>query len=137
MAKRILVVEDQADNMQILRDLLTSAGYELIEAKDGEEGVKVATAEGPDLILMDIQLPLLDGYEATRRIKADPALRAIPIIVVTSYALSGDEAKAREALARAEEARKNATSELQIAKVEAEASALAAQLAAIRKIRGK
>jgi two-component system cell cycle response regulator DivK len=97
MAKRILVVEDQADNMQILRDLLTSAGYELIEAKDGEEGVKVATAERPDLILMDIQLPLLDGYEATRRIKSDPALRAIPIIVVTSYALSGDEAKAREA----------------------------------------
>jgi two-component system, cell cycle response regulator DivK len=95
MTKRILVVEDQADNMQILRDLLTSAGYELIEAKDGEEGVKVATAERPDLILMDIQLPLLDGYEAT--IKADPALRAIPIIVVTSYALSGDEAKAREA----------------------------------------
>ena len=97
MTKRILVVEDQADNMQILRDLLTSAGYELIEAKDGEEGVKVATAERPDLILMDIQLPLLDGYEATRRIKADPALRAIPIIVVTSYALGGDEAKAREA----------------------------------------
>ena len=62
MTKRILVVEDQADNMQILRDLLTSAGYELIEAKDGEEGVKVATAERPDLILMDIQLPLLDGY---------------------------------------------------------------------------
>ena len=84
MTKRILVVEDQADNMQILRDLLTSAGYELIEAKDGEEGVKVATAERPDLILMDIQLPLLDGYEATRRIKSDPALRAIPIIVITS-----------------------------------------------------
>ena len=97
VTKRILVVEDQADNMQILRDLLTSAGYELIEAKDGEEGVKVATAERPDLILMDIQLPLLDGYEATRRIKADPALRAIPIIVVTSYALSGDEIEAREA----------------------------------------
>ena len=69
----------------------------MIEAKDGEEGVKVATAERPDLILMDIQLPLLDGCEATRRIKADPALHAIPIIVVTSYALSGDEAKAREA----------------------------------------
>ena len=97
MTKRILVVEDQEDNLQILRDLLTSAGFEIIEAKDGEEGVRVAVAERPDLILMDIQLPLLDGYEATRRIKADPALRAIPIIVVTSYALSGDEVKAREA----------------------------------------
>ena len=69
MTKRILVVEDQADNMQILRDLLTSAGYELIEAEDGLEGVRAATAHGPALFLMDIQLPLLDGYEATRRIK--------------------------------------------------------------------
>jgi two-component system, cell cycle response regulator DivK len=94
MSKRILVVEDQEDNMQILRDLLGSVGYELIEARDGEEGVKAAKAERPDLILMDIQLPVLDGYEATRQIKADPAMRAIPIIVVTSYALSGDEAKA-------------------------------------------
>ena len=97
MSKRILVVEDQEDNMQILRDLLTSVGYELIEARDGEEGVRAAATEHPDLILMDIQLPLLDGYEATRRIKANPDLRAIPIIVVTSYALSGDETKAREA----------------------------------------
>jgi two-component system cell cycle response regulator DivK len=97
MKKRILVVEDQLDNMQILRDLLTSAGYEMIEAGDGVEGVRAATAHRPDLILMDIQLPLLDGYEATRRIKADPALRATPIIVVTSYALSGDETKARAA----------------------------------------
>ena len=97
MTKRILVVEDQEDNLQILRDLLTSAGFEIIEAKDGEEGVRAAVAERPDLILMDIQLPLLDGYEATRRIKAAPALRAIPIIVVTSYALSGDEVKAHEA----------------------------------------
>ena len=90
------MVEDQEDNLQILRDLLTSAGFEIIEAKDGEEGVRAAS-ERPDLILMDIQLPLLDGYEATRRIKADPALQAIPIIVVTSYALSGDEVKARQA----------------------------------------
>ena len=97
MSKRILVVEDQDDNMQILRDLLGSVGYEIIEARDGAEGVKAAKAERPDLILMDIQLPVLDGYEATRQIKADPALRAIPIVVVTSYALSGDEAKARDA----------------------------------------
>jgi two-component system cell cycle response regulator DivK len=97
MSKRILVVEDQDDNMQILRDLLDSVGYEIIEARDGAEGVKVVKVERPDLILMDIQLPELDGYEATRQIKADPELRTIPIIVVTSYALSGDEDKAREA----------------------------------------
>jgi two-component system, cell cycle response regulator DivK len=97
MSKKILVVEDQEDNLQIMRDLLTSAGFEIIEAKDGEAGVKTAMAERPDLILMDIQLPLLDGYEATRRIKADPALTATPIIVVTSYALSGDDIKARDA----------------------------------------
>jgi two-component system, cell cycle response regulator DivK len=97
VTQRILVFEDQADNMQILRDLLTSAGYAMIEAEDGAEGVRAASAHRPDLILMDIQLPVLDGYEATRRIKADPALRAIPISVVTSYALSGDENKARSA----------------------------------------
>lgn len=97
MSKRVLVVEDQEDNRRIVRDLLASAGYETLEAENGEDGIAVAAAERPDLILMDIQLPLIDGYEATRRIKADPALRAIPVIVVTSYALSGDEAKAREA----------------------------------------
>ena len=97
MSKRILVVEDQEDNRQILRDLLGSVGYQILEAEDGARGVAAAEAERPDLILMDIQLPLIDGYEATRRIKANPALRAIPIIVVTSYALSGDEDKARAA----------------------------------------
>jgi two-component system cell cycle response regulator DivK len=97
MSRRILVVEDQPDNRQILRDLLTSAGYEMVEAGDGASALVVAAAERPDLILMDIQLPGMDGYEATRRIKADPALKAIPIIVVTSYALSGDEQKARAA----------------------------------------
>jgi two-component system cell cycle response regulator DivK len=97
MSKRILVVEDQLDNRQILRDLLTAAGYEVIEAADGERAVAAAQAQRPDLILMDIQLPVLDGHEATRRIKADPALKVIPIVVVTSYALSGDEEKARAA----------------------------------------
>src|SRR5438128_12692376 len=97
MSKRILVVEDHEDNRQILRDLLGNAGYQMIEAETGEAGLAAAAAERPDLILMDIQLPGLDGYEATRRLKADPALRSIPIIVVTSYALSGDEGKAREA----------------------------------------
>src|SRR5882724_7275663 len=97
MTKRILVVEDQEDNRQILRDLLANAGFEMIEAEDGLQAISQATAHKPDLILMDIQLPNLDGYEATRRIKADPDLHAIPIIVVTSYALSGDEEKARAA----------------------------------------
>jgi two-component system cell cycle response regulator DivK len=97
MTKRILIVEDQEDNRAILRDLLSQAGYDLIEATDGGEGVDLAHKERPDLILMDIQLPVLDGYEATRRIKADAQLQAIPIIAVTSYALSGDEAKARAA----------------------------------------
>ena len=97
MTKRILVVEDQEDNRIILRDLLSDAGYEVIEVDDGEKALSAAAAHHPDVILMDIQLPLLDGYEATRRIKADPALRRIPIIVVTSYALSDDETKARAA----------------------------------------
>jgi two-component system cell cycle response regulator DivK len=97
MTKRILVIEDQEDNRAILRDLLTRAGYEYLEAVTGEEGVAAAERERPDLILMDIQLPEIDGYEATRRIKANPALRSIPIVAVTSYALSGDEAKTRAA----------------------------------------
>ena len=94
MTKYILVVEDQEDNRQILRDLLTNSGYEIGEAGDGEEAVRAVAARRPDLILMDIQLPHMDGYEATRRIKATPAGRDVPIIVVTSYALSGDEEKA-------------------------------------------
>ena len=97
MTKRILVVEDQEDNRQILRDLLASTDYEIMEAENGLEALAAVAKHRPDLILMDIQLPILDGYEATRRIKADPELRSIPIIAVTSYALSGDEAKAREA----------------------------------------
>jgi two-component system cell cycle response regulator DivK len=94
MSKRILVVEDQEDNRRIIRDLLTASGYGFIEAVTGEEGVAAAEREKPDLILMDIQLPGLDGYEATRRIKANPALKQTPIIAVTSYALSGDDQKA-------------------------------------------
>ena len=94
MSKCILVVEDQEDNRRILRDLLGNAGYELIEAETGEEALAAVGAQRPDLILMDIQLPVMDGYEATRRIRSDPELKAIPIIAVTSYALAGDEAKA-------------------------------------------
>ena len=94
MSHRILVVDDHADNRRILRDLLGSAGYEVLESTTGEEAVAQAEGTVPDLILMDIQLPGIDGYEATRRIKANEALRHIPLIVVTSYALSGDDAKA-------------------------------------------
>ena len=97
MSKVILVIEDQEDNRRILRDLLNSVDYEVIEAVTGEDGVRSAMAHKPDLILMDIQLPDFDGYEATRRIKANPALSPIPIIAVTSYALSGDDVKAFEA----------------------------------------
>jgi two-component system cell cycle response regulator DivK len=94
MSKRILVVEDQADNRRILRDLLGNAGYELIETETGEEALTAVEAQRPDLILMDIQLPVMDGYEATRRIRLNPELKSIQIIAVTSYALAGDEAKA-------------------------------------------
>ena len=97
MSKRVLAIEDHEENRRILRLLLASGGFEMIEAVTGEDGVAMAEKERPDLIIMDIQLPGLDGYEATRRIKANPALRHIPIIVVTSYALSGDELKAQAA----------------------------------------
>jgi two-component system, cell cycle response regulator DivK len=97
MTKRVLVIEDTEDNRQIVRDLLTSAGYEIIEAVDGESGVAMAVSAQPDVILMDIQLPVMDGYEAARRIKADPMTAQIPIIAVTSYAFAGDEAKTRDA----------------------------------------
>ncbi len=97
MSKRILLVEDQEDARRIMRDLLSANGYSLIEAHTGEQGLTLAERERPDLILMDIQLPGLDGYEVTRRIKANAALRHIPIIAVTSYALSGDDQKAAAA----------------------------------------
>ena len=97
MSRRILVIDDVEDNRVILRDLLTAVGYEVVEAVTGEAGVEAAETLRPDLILMDIQLPGLDGYDATRRIKANPELRRIPLIAVTSYALSGDDVKAYEA----------------------------------------
>ena len=93
----ILSVEDHESNRKIIRDLFTRKGYRVIEAVDGEEAVRMAKREKPDLILMDVQLPKMDGYEATRRIKADPELSHIPILAVTSYALSGDKEQALEA----------------------------------------
>jgi len=97
MTKRILVIEDQEDLRAILRDLLTGSGYSVAEAADGQAGVAKARSEPPDLILMDIQMPVIDGYEATRQIKASPGLQATPIIAVSSFAMKGDEAKARDA----------------------------------------
>ena len=97
MTKRILVVEDQEDLRGVLRDLLCGSGYGVIEAPDGKDGVAKARSECPDLILMDIQMPVLDGYEATRQIKADPTLAKTPIIAVSSFAMKGDEEKARAA----------------------------------------
>ena len=98
MARKVILnVEDNEANRKIVRYLFISKGYEVIEAMDGEEGVRMAEQERPDIILMDAQLPKMDGYEATRRIKENPALRDIPIVAVTSFALSGDNVKATEA----------------------------------------
>ena len=97
MSKRILVVEDQADNRQIIRDMLARTDYEITEAENGEEALAAIAKQRPDLILMDVQMPIMDGYTATRRIKADAALRSIPIIAVTSHALDGEEQTARAA----------------------------------------
>jgi two-component system cell cycle response regulator DivK len=98
MMAQVLVVDDDRHSRQIVRDLLESVdGFEIIEALTGPDGVLAAEAHQPDLILMDIQLPGFDGFEATRRIKANPALQHIPIVAVTSYAMGGDEARAMEA----------------------------------------
>lgn len=94
MSHKILVVEDHEDNRRILHDLLTAHGYDVVEAVTGLQGVREAERQRPALILMDIQLPEIDGYEATRRIKSRPDLKPIPIIIITSYALSGDDLKA-------------------------------------------
>jgi two-component system cell cycle response regulator DivK len=99
--KTVLYVEDNEYNLKMVRQLLARTAYQLIEAKDGELGVERALRELPDLILMDIQLPKLSGLEATRKLRADPKTAAIPIIVVTSFALSGDDQKAKDAGASA------------------------------------
>jgi two-component system, cell cycle response regulator DivK len=97
MSKRILVVEDQPDNRQIIRDMLAPTDHEITEAENGEEALAAIAKQRPDLILMDIRLPIMDGYQVTRQIKADPATRSIPIIAVTSHALDGEEQTARAA----------------------------------------
>jgi len=90
-------MEDEEDNRQIIRNMLAPTDYQISEVEDGQQALEAIAKQQPDLILMDIQLPIMDGYEATRRIKADASLRSIPIIAVTSYALSGEEKKARAA----------------------------------------
>jgi two-component system cell cycle response regulator DivK len=97
MSKLILVVEGQKDNRQIIRDTLAGSDYQITEAEDGEQALAAVAKQRPDLILMGIQLPIMDGYEVARRIKADAAFRSIPIIAVTSFALDGEEQTARAA----------------------------------------
>ena len=97
MTKTILIVEDNELNMKLFHDLLDAHGYKTLQTRNGMEALALAREHRPDLILMDIQLPVLDGYEATRQIKADPSLANTPIIAVSSFAMKGDEEKARGA----------------------------------------
>ena len=96
MAK-ILLIEDNQMNRDMLSRRLTRKGYEVVNAVDGEQGMAMARSEAPDLILMDMSLPVLDGWEATRQLKAAPATQAIPIIALTAHAMAGDREKAVEA----------------------------------------
>lgn len=91
---RILYVEDNDDNIYVLQNRLTRAGFTILVARDGAAGVAMASAERPDLILMDLSLPVMDGWEATRRLKDAPETRAIPVIALTSHAMVGEREKA-------------------------------------------
>ena len=95
--KKILIVEDNEMNRDMLSRRLVRRGYEVVIAVDGETGIEAARASAPDLILMDMSLPLVDGWEATRRMKADEALRGIPVIALTAHAMARDREKALEA----------------------------------------
>ena len=97
MSKKILIVEDDTDNRRIVAKTLSVDGYEVIEATDGVQALAKARAERPDLILMDLALPNMDGWEATRRLKNDAETRAIPIVALTAVAMRGDEEQARAA----------------------------------------
>ena len=99
--RTVLYIEDNEFNRKIVRQLLARTSYKLMEAVDGETGVAMATEHAPDLVLMDVQLPKLSGLEATRAIRNDPRTAHVPVIVVTSFALSGDESKAMAAGASA------------------------------------
>lgn len=91
---KVLYVEDNDDNIFVLKSRLTRAGFTVIVASDGAQGVAMAASEQPDLILMDLSLPVLDGWEATRRIKAAPETKHIPVIAITAHAMTGDREKA-------------------------------------------
>jgi CheY-like chemotaxis protein len=91
---RILYVEDNEDNVYVVKSRLGRVGFTVLVATDGEQGVTMAAAEQPDLILMDLRLPVLDGWEATKRIKAQPETRHIPVIALTAHAMAGDREKA-------------------------------------------
>lgn len=95
-AKRILLVEDNEDNLAVYRAILEYAGYQVLEARDGEAGVDQARYGNPDLILMDISIPKIDGFEATRILKSDPATRNIPIVALTAHAMDEDRELARD-----------------------------------------
>lgn len=97
MAKLILLVEDDSKNLKLVRDLLQVSGYTTIEATDGKQGVELAKARNPDLILMDVQMPVMDGLKATRILKADAATRSIPIVALTAQAMNGDKEKVLQA----------------------------------------
>ena len=97
MGKIILIVEDEPKNLKLFRDLLQRFGFETVEATDGEQGVELAREKKPDLILMDIMMPKMDGLEATRLLKADATTKRIPIIALTSYAMKGDRERTIEA----------------------------------------
>ena len=94
---RILIVEDNLVNLELAKDILEMAGYEILEASTAEEGIKLTRAELPDLILMDVGLPGMDGLQAIRILKQDPAVKHIPMVCLTAHAMAGDEEKAREA----------------------------------------
>ena len=94
---KILLVEDNLHNRKIFQGVLSHAGFVVVEAEDGERAIELAHSQQPHLILMDLSIPLVDGWECTRRLKADPATRAIPIIALTAHAMRGDEERARAA----------------------------------------
>ncbi len=94
---KILLVEDNEMNRDMLSRRLKRKGFEVVMAVDGQAGVDMASSSNPDIILMDLSLPIIDGWEATRRIKADSATQNIPVIALTAHAMAGDEEKAREA----------------------------------------